>query len=282
MTYALTYPQIDPVALDLGFFQFRWYALAYIFALILAWIIARFWVGRNPAGKVTKTHIDDVIGYAAIGVIVGGRLGYMLFYNLPEFLAVPQSLFGFNQNWEFAGGISGMSFHGGFLGVVIAVILFAWRQGLNLRELGDLGCVAAPVGIFFGRMANFINAELYGRVTSHWVGMEFPLPDGTTTLPRHPSQLYEAVLEGLVLMIVLNILFARPAIREKAGTISGLFIAGYGVARFIVEFFREPDAHIGFLTFGATMGQLLTIPMIIVGTGVVIWAQRAKPVPVTR
>jgi len=267
---ALPFPAIDPVLFEVGPFALRWYALAYIAGILLAWrymkqIAAndRIWGGLS---RPTAADLDDFVLWGTFGIIVGGRFGYVLFYNPAYYAANPME--------AFAVWTGGMSFHGGFAGTVIAMILFAWKRGLRLWTLFDLAGAAAPIGLFFGRIANFINAELWGRPTD--VPWAFVFPGGGPE-PRHPSQLYEAALEGIVLFLVLRLLTHRFGRLRQPGFIAGAFACGYGLARIFVEFFRMPDAHIGFLAGGATMGMILSLPMVLAGIAAMIWAAR-KPV----
>ena len=266
MLYALPFPAIDPVAIDLGFFAVRWYALAYIVGLLLGWRYL-MWLAEKPPVTMSRKDADDILFWMVLGVILGGRLSYVLFYNPLYYLENPAEI---PFVWQ-----GGMAFHGGLLGVTIAGLLFCRQRGLNPWRVGDLLGVVAPVGLLLGRIANFINGELYGRVTDASIGMVFP---GGGPLPRHPSQLYEAALEGLVLLVVMAILFARPNIRRRPGMLLGIFLIGYGLSRSIVEFFREPDAHLGFIASGITMGQILSIPMILLGLAIALNAGRKPPI----
>jgi phosphatidylglycerol:prolipoprotein diacylglycerol transferase len=270
---AIPFPNIDPVLVSIGPFAIRWYALAYIVGILGGWFYARaivrsqkLWGGPPP---LTVTDYDDFILWVTLGIILGGRTGYVLFYNAPYFVAHPAEIV---QLWK-----GGMSFHGGFLGCVAAVVLFAWRRGIPWLSLGDITCAVAPIGLFLGRLANFVNAELWGRVSDVPWAMVFP---GAGPLPRHPSQLYEATLEGLVLLIVLALLVRAGALR-RPGTIIGAFALGYGIARFVCEFFREPDVQLGFLWGGLTMGMLLSLPLMLTGIAFLWAARRAKPVQAT-
>lgn len=261
---AIPFPIIDPVLVHLGPFAIRWYALAYIVGILLGWVYARalirserLWGGKAP---LTVVDFDDFVLWVTLGIILGGRLGYVLFYNPEHFAAHPLEIV---QLWN-----GGMSFHGGFTGCVVAVVAFARSRGLPILSLGDLTCAAGPFGIFLGRLANFINSELWGRPTDVPWAMVFP---NGGPLPRHPSQLYEAALEGLVLFAVLALLIRFGALK-RPGLIIGSFACVYAVARSTCEFFREPDAQLGFLWGGATMGQLLSIPLFIVGLGFIIYA----------
>lgn len=269
---ALPFPNIDPVLVSIGPFAIRWYALAYILGILLGWVYARWmirtkrlWAGQPP---MTVTDYDDFIVWITIGIILGGRTGYVLFYNPAYFAAHPFEVL---QLWN-----GGMSFHGGFAGCVLAVLLFAWRRNISVLSLGDLTCAAAPVGLFLGRIANFINGELWGRPTD--VAWAFVFPGGGA-MPRHPSQLYEAALEGLVLFIVLA-LFVRGGALKRPGLIVGIFAIGYALARLFCELFREPDAQLGFLWGGLTMGMLLSIPLLLAGIAFVVYALRSpRPGP---
>lgn len=261
----LTYPDIDPVALAIGPLEIRWYALAYLAGILLGWRYALYLAGLKGEGKrnITAAVIDDFLPWAIIGVIVGGRLGYVLFYQLEMYLADPLEII---KVWH-----GGMSFHGGAAGVFVAMAVYSWRHKLSFLRLTDIVACVVPIGLFFGRVANFINGELFGRVTSGPLGMVFP---GGGLLPRHPSQLYEAALEGLVLGLVLLFFVHRAAIRARPGLLTGMFIAGYGLARFTIEFFREPDPQIGYIADWLTMGQILSLPMVIGGgalVAVAVW-----------
>ena len=262
MLTSFTFPAIDPIAIEIGPIVIRWYALAYIAGLLLGWRCCVLLVRRAPRFMTTE-KLDDLLLYATLGVILGGRLGYVLFYKPAFFVAHPLEIV---MVWH-----GGMSFHGGFLGVVVAAFIFARRHGVPALLLADLLAVAAPVGLFFGRIANFINGELFGRVSDVPWAMVFPHGG---PLPRHPSQLYEAGLEGLVLfVIVASAAFATRA-RYRPGLIFGLFLIGYGCARSAVELFREPDAHLGFILGPITMGQVLSAPMILAGLIALIIALR--------
>jgi phosphatidylglycerol:prolipoprotein diacylglycerol transferase len=264
MLPAIPFPQIDPVLVSLGPFAVRWYALAYIAGLVIGWRLMRR-MGTAPDYGVDAEHVDDFLVWATLGVILGGRIGYVLFYNLPVYLDRPLHIF---YVWQ-----GGMSFHGGFAGVVLAGLLYCRKRGIKPLVLGDLCARVAPVGLFFGRIANFINGELYGRVTDVPWGMVFPRGGPE---PRHPSQLYEAALEGVVLFIVINLLARVPALRAKRGFLTGVFVAGYAVSRMLVELVRQPDAQLGLLSLGSTMGQWLSVPMLLVGLYMVIRARPAK------
>ncbi|MDG1690542.1 MAG: prolipoprotein diacylglyceryl transferase [Alphaproteobacteria bacterium] len=268
----MPFPNIDPVIFELGPFAIRWYSLAYIIGLMAGWkYIARLnrtpalWSkGALPNGLTTpakEDDIDDMLLWLTLGVILGGRLGYVLFYNTSYYLANPGDALAV---WQ-----GGMSFHGGALGVIISVLIFARKRGIPLLALGDMVAITTPLGLGLGRLANFINSELWGRVSD--VPWAVVFPNGGP-LPRHPSQLYEAALEGLLLLLVLNILAWKFKALSKPGLLTGLFLIGYGASRAFVEFFREPDAHLGFLFDAITMGQILSLPMIGAGIGFVYWA----------
>lgn len=265
---ALPFPDLDPVLISIGPFAIRWYALAYIFGILLGWLYARMlirndalWGGRAP---LTVTDFDDYIVWVTLGIILGGRIGYVLFYNPAHFAANPLEIF---QVWS-----GGMSFHGGFAGCVLAVILFARSRKIPVLSLGDLTCAAGPIGLFLGRLANFINGELWGRPTDVPWAFVFP---GAGPLPRHPSQLYEAALEGLLLFIVLAIAVRMGALKRPGLTV-GLFAIVYALGRSFCEFFREPDPQLGFLWGGLTMGMLLSIPLFIAGVAFV-WNAMRRP-----
>jgi len=262
MLFAIPFLQIDPVLFSIGPFAVRWYALSYVAGLLFGFQLLRRRAAQS-SDDLSADNIDDFLVWATIGIILGGRLGYVLFYNFQYFLANPLEIF---ATWQ-----GGMSFHGGLLGVVIAGLLFCRRHKLSPLILCDMLACAAPIGLFFGRIANFINGELYGRVTDAPWGVVFPYGGPE---PRHPSQLYEAFLEGLVLFVVLNIMWRSEKVRANSGVLTGSFIAGYAIARMIVELFRQPDSHIGFLTLGSTMGQWLSVPMLIIGVGMIIWGSR--------
>ncbi|MFL9828478.1 prolipoprotein diacylglyceryl transferase [Rhodoplanes sp. SY1] len=266
----LDFPRIDPVLVSLGPFAIRWYALAYIVGILLGWVYARalirnerLWGGPAPLSVV---DFDDFVVWVTLGIILGGRTGYVLFYNFDLFVADPLKIV---KLWE-----GGMSFHGGFLGCVAAVVLFARSRGLSIATVGDLTCAVAPIGIFLGRLANFINGELWGRAAPDvpWA-MVFP---GGGPLPRHPSQLYEAGLEGLALFLLL-FLAVRAGALKRPGLTVGLFACVYAVARSFCEVFREPDPQLGFLWGGMTMGMLLSVPLFLAGVGFIVHALRRPP-----
>lgn len=256
----LTYPQIDPVMLNLGLIQIHWYGMMYLIGFLAGW-----WLGvqrvkcQNPL--LTVEQVGDLLFFIALGVVLGGRLGYVLFYDLPNYLHNPLAIL---QVWK-----GGMSFHGGLIGVIIGIFIFARNTGHRFFEIADFIAPLVPPGIAAGRIGNFINGELWGRPTEASWGMVFPHVDN---LPRHPSQLYECALEGIALFIILWLFSSRP---RPMMAVSGLFLILYAIFRFFLEFFREPDAHLGYLAFDwLTMGQLLTVPMLLIGILLMGWAYR--------
>lgn len=262
----LRFPDIDPVAIAIGPVAIRWYALAYLTGFLLGWAYSLYLARLNTQGvRPGKQDIDDFLPWAVMGVILGGRLGYVLFYQPGYYLSNPLSIL---QVWE-----GGMAFHGGAIGVIAALILYAWRYKINVLRLSDIVCAAVPIGLFFGRIANFINGELYGRASSVPWAMVFPRGG---EIPRHPSQLYEAALEGAVLFLLLLTLYRVRSIRERPGIVSGVFLAGYAAARFTVEYAREPDAHIGLIGGWISMGQILCLPMAALGAAVIAFALTRK------
>jgi phosphatidylglycerol:prolipoprotein diacylglycerol transferase len=285
MIPVLLFPQFDPVIVHIGPFGIRWYALAYIAGLVLGWRLLRYLV-QQPPPVATAVQADDFLTWATLGVVLGGRLGYVLFYQPSVYLARPGMIFAV---WE-----GGMSFHGGALGMIVAIIWFCRRNAISLLGFADRVVVAVPIGLCFGRIANFINGELWGRPAPDWLpwAMVFPSavpaehPSMTTyeslratvcanlppqlCVPRHPSQIYEALLEGLVLFLVMFALSRQERLRARLGWLSGAFLIGYGIARITGEFFREPDVFLGYLIGGVTMGQLLCIPMLIAGAWLIL------------
>ena len=262
MLLAIPFPVIDPVLVEIGPFAIRWYALAYIAGIVIGWLLARRTVALAPVAA-TREQVDDFVTWCTLGIILGGRLGYVLFYRPGHYLDHPAEILAV---WQ-----GGMSFHGGMLGVAIAMVWFCRRHRLPLLRFTDRVAPVVPIGILFGRLANFINGELWGRVSDVPWAMVFP---SGGPLPRHPSQLYQAGLEGLLLFGLLIVLVHRPALRARSGFVTGAFLAGYAVARLVGEVFRQPDAHLGFLVAGATMGQLLSLPMLAAGLWLML---RARP-----
>ncbi len=255
----MTFPQIDPILIHIGPLAIRWYGLMYLFGFLAAYLLIRH-LARYRNLPLDSDGAADLLFYGAVGVVAGGRLGYVLFYNPAWYLAHPFDAFAI---WQ-----GGMSFHGGLLGVVAATLIFCRRRKLSVLLTGDILVTAATVGLGLGRLGNFINGELWGRPTDLPWGTVFP---GAGPEPRHPSQLYQAFLEGLVLFLILYWLHRR---RVAQGVPFFAFFIGYGVFRFLVEFVRQPDAHLGFLWGGATMGQLLSIPMILFGLAGLYWVSR--------
>lgn len=260
---ALTFPQIDPIIIHLGPLAIRWYSLAYIAGIVGGWWLVKKDLEKHPQPNLTPARSEDMILWAILGIVLGGRLGYTLIYKLDHYLANPLKIL---HIWE-----GGMSFHGGCVGFAIAFLLFCRKHSIAYLPVMDLLSAVVPIGLGLGRLANFINGELWGRHTDVAWGVVFP---GAGILPRHPSQLYEATLEGLVLFIILFSLLKLTKLRERPGAISGLFLIGYAAARTVCEFFREPDPQLGFLWQGATMGQLLCIPMFALGIFLFMRAKR--------
>ena len=265
MLPVLLFPQFDPVLVRLGPFAIRWYALAYIAGLLVGmWLVQRL-VQRRPAVALPQ-QVSDFLTWATLGVVLGGRLGYVLFYQPSRFLAHPLEIL---QVWS-----GGMSFHGGMLGVAAAILLFCRQQRIAILGFADRIAVAAPIGLFLGRLANFVNGELWGRPAPDWLPWAMIFPNAGPE-PRHPSQLYQALLEGVVLFGIMLLLARSQRLRARYGWLTGAFLCGYAVARSIGELFRQPDPFLGFLFAGATMGQLLSLPMFIAGLVLML---RARPV----
>lgn len=258
----LHYPKFDPIALQLGPLKVHWYGLMYLLGFLLGWILARRRAARPNSGW-SKQQVDDLIFYAVIGIILGGRLGYMLFYDFQAVLANPLNIL---KVWD-----GGMSFHGGLIGTILSMWLFAKTRGKTFFTVSDFTAPLVPIGLGLGRLGNFINGELWGRVTTVPWGMVFP---GAGPLPRHPSQLYELFCEGIILFIILWWFSAKPRAR---GAVSGLFLLCYGSMRFMLEFLRQPDSQLSFVAFGwMTRGQELCLPMIIFGAYILYLAYRKK------
>ncbi len=248
----MMFPHIDPVIFSIGPLAVRWYGLMYLLGFVGGYFMMCH-VAKLRAMPINKETISDLLFYAVLGVVIGGRIGYTLFYNASYYLSHPREIF---YVWE-----GGMSFHGGLIGVLLVLVLFCRRRDLPLLLVADLAVSAVPIGLGFGRIGNFINAELWGRVTDHSWGIVFP---GGGPMPRHPSQLYEAGLEGVVLFFIIYLLH-RFGVRRGIPAFSFVFL--YGIFRFLIEFVRQPDSQLGFLWGGATMGQLLSLPMILFGLG---------------
>jgi phosphatidylglycerol---prolipoprotein diacylglyceryl transferase len=267
----IPFPDIDPVAFAIGPLSVHWYGLAYVAGIMLGWLYARrlvsdpaLWKDGQP--PMTKAHLDDFLVWAAAGIVIGGRTGYVLFYDLPVYAADPWKAL---QIWN-----GGMSFHGGLIGSTLAMLIFARRNQIPVWSMFDTVATVVPLGLFFGRIANFINGELWGRLSSMPWAIVFPTGG---PFPRHPSQLYEAGLEGIVLLLVLGVMALGFKALRVPGTISGTFVIGYALSRIFVEFFREPDAQLGYLlgTNWLTMGQVLSLPMIALGIWAIVRARRA-------
>ncbi|KQV38302.1 prolipoprotein diacylglyceryl transferase [Rhizobium sp. Root268] len=266
----MPFPEIDPVLVTIGPLQIHWYGLAYVAGILVGWQYARRLVRntalwRNGEPAMTETQLDDFLLWVAAGIVGGGRIGYILFYDLPSVLANPVRAF---EIWN-----GGMSFHGGLLGTMIAMMIFAKRRNIAMWSLFDIVSAVVPIGLFFGRIANFINGELWGRLSSMPWAVEFPPGSG---LAYHPSQLYEASLEGIVLLLVLTYLIYRHLALKTPGLVCGVFVLGYATARIIVEFFRQPDAQIGYLAGDwLTMGMVLSTPMALAGLWAILRARSA-------
>lgn len=254
----LPFPEISPIALSIGPLAIRWYSLAYLFGILIAW----FLILRNSKKYnlgYTSQHIEDLVFYITLGIIIGGRLGYAVFYGGSEMWLKPWRIL---ELWK-----GGMSFHGGICGVILASWLYVKKYNFKFLQITDLIALYTPIGMFLGRIANFVNDELWGRVTDVPWAVRFP---NGGYLPRHPSQLYEAFFEGLILFVLLNYLWRFKTIRAHSGTISAIFVLMYGIFRMSMEQFRQPDAHIGFFFNSITMGQLLSLPFVILGVGLLL------------
>ena len=246
-------PSIDPILISLGFLDIRWYSLSYIFTFIFGSILIKK-LNKKSLNNLSDIQIDKFFVWAVLGVIIGGRVGYVLFYQLQLFFQDPLYIF---QIWK-----GGMSFHGGLIGMILAIYLFAKQNNLSFFYLSDLVSIVAPIGLFLGRISNFINTELYGRITEFPFAIIYPLIDNN---PRHPSQLYEAFFEGVVLFIILYLIFIKNSKRYSAGIISAYFLILYSIFRFLIEFLREPDLHLGLFLNYFSMGQILCIPIFFAG-----------------
>ena len=266
--FAIVFPQIDPIIFSVGFISVRWYGLAYAVGMLLClYLIQKFSVYRFKKFPsllpITHKQIDSFAIYVVLGIVLGGRLGFVAFYRPQWFLERPLMILNTLEG--------GMSFHGALLGIIIAISIFCKRHKVPFFELTDLICSVAPIGLFFGRCANFINGELYGRITNVSWGVIFP----GETFPRHASQLYEAMTEGLLLLFIMLILFFKTNLSSKKGSLSGVFLVGYSIARIFVEQYREPDAQMSYLGF-LTTGQALTVPMLIAGLGILFYERLQK------
>jgi phosphatidylglycerol:prolipoprotein diacylglycerol transferase len=261
---------LHPVALKIGWFELRWYSLAYLAGIVVGWwYLLRLL--RAPGAPMAKRHVDDLVFYATLGVILGGRMGYVLFYRPDYYFANPGDIL---RLWD-----GGMSFHGGVIGTSLGIFWLAWRNGLNWLRVHDYVACCVPFGLFFGRIANFVNGELWGRETSLPWAVRFPeVVEGVRLLgpPRHPSQLYEAALEGVLLFVVLWTLFWKSEARYQPGKLVGAFLLVYGISRFLVELVRQPDEGLENLSWGLSMGQTLTLPMILGGAWLIATASRRR------
>lgn len=260
----LVHPQFDPIAVQVGPLAVHWYGLMYLIGFTLFYLLGLYRCRQEWRG-ITKANLEDLLFVGMVGVIVGGRLGFVLLYQPEYYLSHLLEIFAV---WQ-----GGMSAHGGFIGVILALFYFAWRNKKSILTVGDFVAPLVPLGFFFGRLGNFINGELWGRVASADLPWSMIFPQAGDGVPRHPSQLYEATLEGLVLFLVVWIYSIK---KRPPGAVSGLFLFGYGLARFIVEFFREPDSYLGLQALDLSRGQWLSLPMIIIGAGLWIWACRRK------
>ncbi len=261
--YGLAYPEISPIAFSLGPLAVRWYSLAYLFGILSAWFLLLRNIKKYQL-PLDKAKVEDLVFYVTLGIILGGRLGYAIFYGGAAMWQNPLHLL---EIWK-----GGMSFHGGVAGVIIAVYVYARKIQYSFLGLMDLVALYTPIGIFLGRLANFVNDELWGRVSNVAWAVRFP---NGGFLPRHPSQLYEAFLEGLVMLVILNFAWRYKAVREKHGVVSALFVLFYGIFRMLLEQFREPDMQLGFIIGHITMGQLLSLPLVLTGVALLFW--RFKP-----
>jgi len=251
-------PSINPVVISLGFIDIRWYSLAYIFAFILGSIIIKR-LNNASYRLISDDKIDKFFIWAIIGVILGGRIGYVLFYQTNLFFTKPTYIL---EIWN-----GGMSFHGGLIGMILSIYFFSLKYKIQFFYLSDLVSLVAPIGLFLGRVSNFINTELYGRVTDFPLAIIYPLVDNN---PRHPSQLYEAFFEGIILFLILLFYFSKKPNKYNIGTVSGLFLIFYSIFRFLIEYLREPDYHLGLIFYYFSMGQLLCIPFLLAGLWIVI------------
>lgn len=264
MNLVVVWPHFDPILVRFGPFAIHYYALAYITALILGWRLMRRLVREKPP-VATGVQVDDFLSWATLGVVLGGRIGYILFYQPVYFLH--------HLSRTYAVWDGGMSFHGGFIGVAVAILLFCHKRGIDPWRFADRVAVPVPIGLFLGRIANFINGELWGRPAPAWFPFRMIYPESGSNVPRYPSELFEAFLEGITLFVVLLIASRSERLRSQPGFLAGMFVMGYGIARSIAECFRQPDWFLGYLMFGLTMGQLLSLPMIVIG-GAMMWRAR--------
>lgn len=250
---AILFPNISPIIFEVGFIKIHWYAIAYLLGIVFGYQLLKK-LNASQHYVVPVVALDDIILFAVLGIIIGGRLGYVFFYDFDKIISDPKTIFFI---WK-----GGMSFHGGTLGLIFSMFLLSKKHKFSFMKLIDMVCVVAPIGLFLGRIANFINAELWGRTSSVAWAVIFP---NAGEIPRHPSQIYEALLEGVLLFVIMLICFSSNKIRSRPGMLAGIFLVGYSIARIFVEFYREPDYQIGYILTYFTMGQLLTLPMFSVG-----------------
>jgi phosphatidylglycerol:prolipoprotein diacylglycerol transferase len=268
----LIHPQFDPVALSVGPLSIHWYGISYLLAFVLFLVLAKRRLRHEPyaqwvsQGQWGQKDIDDLMTYGVLGVVLGGRLGYCLFYKLGYYSEHPLEVL---YIWQ-----GGMSFHGGMLGVIAALAVFAWQHQRHWLQITDFVAPCVPTGLAAGRVGNFINGELWGRAADPNLPWAMVFPQSGSLIPRHPSQVYQFLLEGLLLFALLWWQARRP---QPTGWVSGLFLSGYGVARFVAEYFREPDAHLGLLALDLSMGQWLCVPMLLAGVAMMVWAKRRAP-----
>ena len=260
----------DPVFIDLGIFQIKWYSLSYILGILLGWVYAKKIIEITSKNKyetesVKKTSFDDLIIFIVLGIIIGGRLGYVIFYNSEYYFQNIDEIF---KIWQ-----GGMSFHGGLIGVIVSVLIFSKKSKTNFFKFTDIICCVAPIGIFLGRISNFINAELYGKISTLPWAVIFPNVDN---IPRHPSQIYEAIMEGIILFILINYLALKKSLLYKNGLISGLFLISYSIARIFSEAFREPDVHLGYFFGYFSMGTLLSFLTLIAGLFIISTVKKSE------
>lgn len=261
---AIDFPNVNPVVFSLGDspFKITWYSISYVVGIILSW----YYISFLNKKEISKKQLDDLITYVIIGIIVGGRLGYVFFYDFKYYLHDPINIL---KTWQ-----GGMSFHGGLIGVITAIFIFSKNNGISFFKITDLAACATPIGLFFGRIANFINAELWGRKTNVAWGVVFPGED----FARHPSQIYEALSEGMLSFIILYLLYTKTSLKKYNGMLSGIFLLLYASFRLFFENYREPDEQLGFIFLKITMGQILSLPMFVCGIIIIIYSYKQKNV----
>ena len=268
MNLLLVWPHLDPILVKFGPFAIHYYALAYISALLIGWRMLRWLVGLDPV-VANQQQVDDFLSWATLGIVFGGRIGYILFYQPVYFLN--------HLNRTYAVWDGGMSFHGGFIGVAVAILIYCHKHKMDPWFFADRIAVVVPIGLFLGRIANFINGELWGRPAPAWFPIRMIYPQSTPpNVPRYPSELIEALLEGIVLFIVMITASRSYKLRSQPGYLAGILVMGYGIARTTAEFFRQPDWFLGYLMFGLTMGQILSLPMIVIGGAMIYRARRVS------